>query len=320
MSTNSDIPNKETDLYPITSQRTKKLNETIADKLRPWEEYYMRNNELKVKNYYGRTISYSGVLLSRSPMLVFWNNFIEPFLENGAVEILKNTYQLCIEKELPPQIYMKEASELLKLLNRETYERMSKLCSKSRNRGFPNGETPVNVEGKINKMNSHVDSYAAATMKTGKVTANFPTPLDAKWTDVKMYLIDEENFKIKIKEARREVNFAQMGFKHKTSPKKTELWKVLLKFAMANNSPVDYYAKKDKVEKDIQRLNDQLINYFVISGNPIEYKPEKKGYVAEFKIYDKSHLKEHMDSKTQPISEEERLDEEIDEDINNSYN
>ena len=313
MSTNPDIPNKETDLYPITSQRVEELNRVIADKLKPWKEIYMRKKEgLHVTDYYGRKISYTGVSLSGSPMLVLWDDFIEPFLKNGAVGILKDTCQMCAEKNLPPQEYMIEAGKLLKLLNRKTYESMGNLCSKSRNSGFSNDVTSVNIDERISDMISYVDIYAKATLKEGKVLVHFPTPSGARWTDVEMYLMDEDHFKIKVRKVQKVITYSEMGFKKDRSIKKTKLWVVLLKFAMADNSPVAYYDERATVEKDVQRLNKVLINYFGISGNPIEYKRDKKGYVAEFKVFNKSYLHEHINSKAQTISEEERLDEGID--------
>ncbi|MCP4254047.1 MAG: hypothetical protein GY775_11685 [Candidatus Scalindua sp.] len=155
-----------------------------------------------------------------------------------------------------------------------------------------------------------------AVLSKNEVTTHFPTPSGTKWSDVALYLIDLEQFKIKVEKLHRTVTYSEMGFKHKTAPKKTKLWEVLLRFATANNSPVDYYnGDKTKVEKDIQRLNGVLIKYFRIAGNPITYQPEKKGYVAEFKIYNKSYMQEHIKSKTQVVSVEEILDEEIDRDI-----
>jgi hypothetical protein len=143
---------------------------------------------------------------------------------------------------------------------------------------------------------------------------HFP-PSGSKWPDVEMHLKDKDHFNIKIGKKQRTVTYSEMGFKHKTATQKIKLWEVLLRFAIANNSPVKYYAENSKVEKDIQRLNDVLIKYFKINTNPITYQPEKKGYVAEFKIYNKSYLQEHMESKTQTMLEEEILDEEIDRDI-----
>ena len=156
-------------------------------------------------------------------------------------------------------------------------------------------------------------------MKTGKVSAHFPTPPDAKWTDVKMYLIDEDHFEIIINDIQRIATYSQMGFKKEKSTKKTKLWNVLIGFAIANNSAVKYYDKKSRVEKDMQRLNDVLISYFNIPDNPITYKSGGKGYKAKFKIYDRSYLKENIESKNIKATDEERLDEEIDKDINNSY-
>ncbi len=168
MSTNLDLPGKKTDLYPITLLKIEELDRIITDKLMPWRMMPARRWKMNVTNYYGKVISYEGVKLEGTPMLVLWDNFIEPFLKNGAVYILKYIYQLCTEKNLDPHIYMKEASEILKLLNRKTYESMGEICSGSRNRGFPEGVTPVNIEGRIKDMNMVVDSLATAIMKEGE--------------------------------------------------------------------------------------------------------------------------------------------------------
>ena len=130
--------------------------------------------------------------------------------------------------------------------------------------------------------------------------------------------MDEDHFRIKVKEKQKMVTFSEMGFKHKSSTKKSKLWSVLLRFAIANNSPIEYYANKSQVEKDIQRLNGVLINYFGINGNPVKYQNDKKGYVTEFKIYDRSHIKEHRNSIATTISDKETLDEEIDKDFHDS--
>ena len=161
--------------------------------------------------------------------------------------------------------------------------------------------------------------FAESTRRSSdKETVSFPTPHNSKWTEVEMFLIDKDHFKIIIKPIEKVVTYSQMGFKKEKSIIKTKLWGVLLRFATANNSQVGYYAEKTEVEKDIQRLNVVLIRYFGITGNPIKLQGDKKGYVAEFKIYDNSYLQEHMNSKQQVISEEERLDEKIDKDINDS--
>ena len=161
--------------------------------------------------------------------------------------------------------------------------------------------------------------FAESTRRSSdKETVSFPTPHNSKWTEVEMFLIDKDHFKIIIKPIEKVVTYSQMGFKKEKSIIKTKLWGVLLRFATANNSQVGYYAEKTEVEKDIQRLNVVLIRYFGITGNPIKHQGDKKGYVAEFKIYDNSYLQEHINSKQQVISEEEGLDEKIDKDINDS--
>lgn len=163
-----DIQGSKTDLYPITFQNVKELDKIISDKLMAWRVFPARW-KLHITDYYGKVIHYDEVHgYEGSPEIVFWDNFIEPFLENGIIDILKTTYQMCKEKNLDPIPYMKETCESLKLLNRKTYENMSRTDQLLRGKGYPNSVTPKKVDEKINKINQFIDSYFTAILKRGK--------------------------------------------------------------------------------------------------------------------------------------------------------
>ena len=309
-----------TGLHPKTILRIKKLHRIIADKLKPWKEMHIKKR-LNVKDYSGRAISYAGVSLRGTPMLVLWNNFIEPFLENGIDDILENTYQMCAEKNLDSHIYMKEASAVLKSLNRKTYESMGELCCKSRNRGFPKGVTPVNVEEKIKYMNRFVDSYATAILNEGKVLDNtvsnktikldvkdaslFPTPNDAKWPDVKITFVDDNHVDIKAKGiTKNKIHFSKMGFEYRKTGRETKLWRTLRTFALSEGTIPPKVDRQGKIVKivspdDVKRLKNKLASYFSITGNSISYIKAKwvkgnyikaEGYKTAFHIIDKTYL------------------------------
>ncbi len=172
MTTNLDIPSKKTDLYPIISQKVKKLDRVITDKLMAWRMYPAKL-KLHVTDCYGKEIHFEGIEYNSEFRQYFLNGFIEPFLENGSIDILKTTYQMCTERKLTPSPYMNEVCKILRSLNRKTYENMSRTDQRLKGKGYPKRVTPVNVDEKINEMNKFVDSYSIAILKRGKETVAY---------------------------------------------------------------------------------------------------------------------------------------------------
>lgn len=156
----------------------------------------------------------------------------------------------------------------------------------------------------------------------------FPTPSGAKWSELKISFLDEENVSITIKTITKRVNYAEMGFKDKRTSKPNKSWKVLLGFALTCGQLNKYDTKeKGKIEKSIQRLEEALIKYFNIGGDPIPYieEPEYKGYRTDFIIEDKSHTREYEDSirkmyQTRYPKEDERKEDNEGDNDNDSAN
>ena len=162
-----DIPGEKSDLYPITFQKIKALDIVISDKLMALKMFSARW-KLQTTNYYGKEIHYEGILFEGTPEIVFWDNFIEPFLENGVIDILNATYQMCAEKNLEPHTYINEACDILKRLNQKTYKTMSRTDQILRGNGYPDSVTPKNVDDKIKNMDSFIDTHSAAILKRGE--------------------------------------------------------------------------------------------------------------------------------------------------------
>lgn len=87
-------------IYENIRSRISDLEHLIIDeKISPWTSF--RANEMKeVPNYHGKVIKYSGIEFEGSPRLVFWNGFIEPFLENGIAQELNSVAQECQDRNL----------------------------------------------------------------------------------------------------------------------------------------------------------------------------------------------------------------------------
>ena len=86
-----------TPLYTFTEKFVRdewvKLEQT---QITPWA-FFLTDNGLSVKNFYGQQISYRGIRFEGSPTLVFWSGYIEPFLEDISYRAI--AYAVTLSKE-----------------------------------------------------------------------------------------------------------------------------------------------------------------------------------------------------------------------------
>jgi len=114
-----------TSLYARTRRRVDELEHMlINEKLMPWR-LLPTGRPIEVTDYYGKTLHFEGVMFSGSIRLVFWSNFIEPFIENGIVEVLDATAEDCRNNNLEPKPYFEEAASLLDAMIRMVYHFMA---------------------------------------------------------------------------------------------------------------------------------------------------------------------------------------------------
>lgn len=124
--------------------------------------------KLQIEDYYGKPIRYEGVKFEGGPQRVFWNGFIEPFLENGIIDTLKQVNAECIQRKLNQDEYLSEAKELLSLWVEKTYKDMSRTDQVLRGNGYPDSVKPVDVEGKINRMKRFIEDHCETIIHLGE--------------------------------------------------------------------------------------------------------------------------------------------------------
>ncbi len=125
------------------------------EQLMPWN--FFRSGVMpEVKKYYGGTIKYSGTEFSGSPVLVFWEGFIEPFLEHGISEILEQVANDALEKQLNPEPCISEAAGLLDGVINNTYNQMAEIDQKLRGKGNPKSVKRKDVTENIEKMRAYL--------------------------------------------------------------------------------------------------------------------------------------------------------------------
>lgn len=80
---------------------------------------------MRVQKYDGSEICYQGIAFSGSPVSVFWNDFIDPYLENYSITVLEQTSALAIECQFPLDETIEEAKLLLLVMVRRIYDEMA---------------------------------------------------------------------------------------------------------------------------------------------------------------------------------------------------
>ncbi len=148
-----------TPLYARTNKAVHEIDSKLTGLIHKWH-HLNAGVPMRIEKYDGSIISYEGIAYKGSPVTVFWNGFIEPYLENYSLEVLKQTSALAIECQFPVAESVDEAQSLLMVLIRRIYNEMAEVDSILKGNGF---EFPkkVDVSGKILGMSELICQHAA---------------------------------------------------------------------------------------------------------------------------------------------------------------
>lgn len=147
------------------------------------------------------------------------------------------------------------------------------------------------------------ETPVSTPQKQGKTkdVIHFPTPSDAKWSDLKMTIIDyDKTVKIKVKREKTiTTNYKEMGFEDGRNRTPNDAWKRLIIFAENKGMLTKFSStEKDKIEKDIQEIRNTLSVCFKIDGKPIPDYIKEEGYKTAFEI----SYREARESKSKELS------------------
>lgn len=149
------------------------------DKVTPWA--FLLSNMSPVVDFVGRTIRYSGVAFEGTPQHMFWNGFIEPFLE---VQIAEG-FQLALDHAHKRNV---DASSCILVARNELYDgitsiyrRMQDIDRRLRGKGDPHSLPLHDVKPAILAMHTKVNEYFASAGKStveqqGKSMSNDEIP------------------------------------------------------------------------------------------------------------------------------------------------
>jgi hypothetical protein len=108
------------------------------NKVTPWA-FFLSGKKFMLTNFFEKEISYpgSGIEFEGSPRTVFWENFIQPFLQDIISRSFSETRTFCLTHGLELCQPMEETALLLKTGINGIYQRMSDIDQKLRGKGYP---------------------------------------------------------------------------------------------------------------------------------------------------------------------------------------
>lgn len=138
-------------LHKRTYKAVQDIDEKLTKLIRKWR-FFNAGPPMRVSTYDGSEICYQGLQFKGSPVQVFWNGFIEPYIENNAINVLEQTSALAIECQFPVEESIEEARLLLLVMIRRIYDEMAETDKILRGDGFTFPEKK--------KVDSHVESMS----------------------------------------------------------------------------------------------------------------------------------------------------------------
>lgn len=131
------------------------------EKVTPWV-FFLTNAGVRLKDFFGKEIHYSGIEFEGSPRTVFWNGFIQPFLGDIVSRHFSQTQNFCKEKGVDATVPMEETAILLKKGINRIYERMSDIDQRLRGKGYPSSVPRYNHRKEVAFSEAFVDERLIA--------------------------------------------------------------------------------------------------------------------------------------------------------------
>lgn len=175
---------KHTDMYERTKMEVRNLSNRLMGKLDPWL-FIDAGPPFEVTRFDGKPIRYQGVKFTGSPRDVFWGGFIEPFLEDGIINVLDKTAGRCRDANLKPTAYLDEAADRLQGLVRGTYDHMAGIDQRLMNKGGLRSAGRRDVTGKIVRMEQVIDGQLKAT----QLSAMSAWRQNRRWSDTTKWIM-----------------------------------------------------------------------------------------------------------------------------------
>lgn len=151
-----------TPLYPTFEKRIgDAVDQLIRSQVDPWA-FFNTGHPLRVRTFDGRNISYGGVVFDDSVRQVFWSRYMEPFLEDLAVQQIATAVTAARERSVDAKLLLPEIQGLLLSACRKVFARMARIDQRLLGRGFPENVPCRPIENEYNGMKEFIEKHIRA--------------------------------------------------------------------------------------------------------------------------------------------------------------
>jgi hypothetical protein len=154
------------------------IDKTIQDKARliidnqiiPWAFFYTSRG-VSVRRYDGKLISYAGIKFFGTPVEVFWNGYIEPYIEKLVVESIEAVSKQIKENNLDSKKEFDYLSVRLGISVERIYREMQRVDQTLKNTSLSHTQekrSPVNIDNKVIHMKHFIDQHINMALQKQK--------------------------------------------------------------------------------------------------------------------------------------------------------
>lgn len=157
-----NLPGNRTPLFPQTKRKIELLDNAISERIQKWR-MFPAQWQLETEDFYGKKISYRGIKYDGSPEMIFWGYF-QPFFNHEIPKVLADIEHDCTNKGLAPEIYLKEAADLLKVMVSRLWKEIAITHQVLKGDGFPKNEDLRDMSETISAAKEQIDLEVAALL------------------------------------------------------------------------------------------------------------------------------------------------------------
>ncbi|HUU16849.1 MAG TPA: hypothetical protein VMW72_06860 [Sedimentisphaerales bacterium] len=135
----------------VISEEFKRL---IKKQIDPWS--FFNSKGIRAKTFDGKDISISGVTFGSSSR-VFWQGYIEPFIEDVIKRMIEETIRLAKDKNVKLSFVLSSTKANLSSGIDTVYSKMQDVDRRLRGKGYPESVPKRDINSEIKKMNDFLD-------------------------------------------------------------------------------------------------------------------------------------------------------------------
>lgn len=157
-----------TPLYPSFEKRINDAFERVRKtQVDPWA-FLNTGHSMQVKKLDGQSISYQGVGFEGSPRYVFWGRYIEPFLEEIAIQHISAAVKEAKEREVDARELLPEIQSLLLAGCSRVFARMAEVDRNLLGKGLPDKVRLRPVIQEYEAMRQFIERHVQAELQMWK--------------------------------------------------------------------------------------------------------------------------------------------------------